>query len=158
MRVVLVNDDATSKFVFKLTLAGLQGEPSDEWVIADAENALRVEFPAAYKAFLMIAGNGCEPLEGSHYTIDDDLSELQRTGRRIAQYEKIDWPSDAFVFLTHQGFACQFFLIHDGDDPAVYECVKGLGLIRCVAATFTQWLDDQLRQYEDLRARRLSGA
>ena len=33
---------------------------------------------------------------------------------------------DAFVFLVHQGYACNFFLLHDGDDPPVYESVQGV--------------------------------
>lgn len=32
-------------------------------------------------------------------------------------------PTDAFVFLIHQGAAVQLFLLSDGDDPVVYRWV-----------------------------------
>ena len=104
------------------------------------ERQLRVQFPAAYKAFLLLAGGGWEPLEGSHYAIEDDLARLQRAGRRIAAHGKADLPRDAFVFFVHQGFACYFFLLQDGDDPAVYHCVDGMGPIQRISNRFSEWV------------------
>jgi hypothetical protein len=99
-----------------------------------------MELPAAYKAFLLIAGNGCEPLEGSHYAVEDDLSELQRLGRRIMRLDGIVFPSDAFVFLVHHGYAFNFFFLQDGEDPSVFEYVQGCPPARQTAACFSEWI------------------
>src|SRR6516225_3935328 len=126
-------DAATSSFVTRLRHLGLSGVACDEWTVQDLEQQLRVEFPPAYKAFLILAGNGWEPLEGSHYAIEDDLANLQRSGQRIMKHDGGKLPDDAFVFLVHQGYACNFFLTQDGEDPPVYECVEGMPPVRCVA-------------------------
>jgi len=135
-------DATTESFVKLMRDGGLRGEPANAIEVA----GVRRDLPAAYKAFLLLAGRGCELFEGSHYAIEDDLGELQRAGTKIAQHGNFELPTDAFVFLVHQGFACQFFLLQDGDDPAVYECVMGLDGIRCVAPKFSQWVLAQLER------------
>jgi hypothetical protein len=110
-------DASTSSFVTRLRDLGVSGEACDEWTVQDLEQRLRVNLPPAYKAFLILAGNGWEPLEGSHYTVEDDLANLQRSGQRIMKHDGGKLPDDAFVFLVHQGYACNFFLMQDGEDP-----------------------------------------
>jgi hypothetical protein len=153
-----VIDTATEHFVSRLRDAGVRGLPCDEWSVADLERDLRVQLPAAYRAFLLVAGNGWEPLEGSHYALEDDLAGLQRAGQRIAQHEETTLPVDAFVFFVHQGFACRFFLLQDGDDPAVFECVEGAGPITRVALRFSEWLLGELSRSIGFRERRTGGA
>ena len=80
--------------------------------------------PPAYKAFLLLAGHGFRSFEGSHYAGDDNLAELQRTGRRIFRRDGDDLPAGAFVSFVHQGVAVRFFLLGDGLDPPVYEYVE----------------------------------
>lgn len=150
-------DSATDQFVSRLREAGVRGLPCDELSVADLERDLRLQLPAAYRAFLLIAGNGWEPLEGSHYSLEDDLAEMQRAGDRIAQHENTRLPVGAFVFFLHQGFACRFFLLQDGDDPAVFECAEGMGPISRVAPRFSEWLLAELSRSEEFSKRRTGG-
>ena len=151
-------DAATDSFVLRLRDLGLNGEACDEWTVRDLEQQLRVELPPAYKAFLAVAGNGWEPLEGSHYAIEDDLADLQRSGQRIMKHDGAKLPDDAFVFRVHQGYAFNFFLAQDGEDPPVYEYVEGMPPVQRVAARLTDWLAEALSRFRALRERRASGA
>jgi len=151
-------DATTESYWTRLRAAGLRGLPSDEWEIADIEQQLKVRLPAAYKAFLLLAGHGCEPLESSRYAIDDDLAALQRAGQAIGQRNGAALPQYAFVFFVHQGYACQFFLLQDGDDPTVYLCVDGAQPAERVAGSFSEWLIGELARWEEYRERRSRGA
>jgi SMI1-KNR4 cell-wall len=151
-------DTLTDSFVERLRGLGVKGETGDERAVRDLEQQLRVELPPAYKAFLIVAGNGWEPLEGSHYAIEDDLANLQRSGQRIMRHDGAKLPDDAFVLLVHQGYAFSFFLVHDGEDPPVYEYAEGMPPVRCVAPRFTDWLADVLSRSRALREQRTSGA
>jgi hypothetical protein len=151
-------DAPTSSFLTRLRDLGLSGEACDEWTVQDLEQQLGVQLPPAYKAFLILAGNGWQPLEGSHYAIEDDLANLQRSGQRIMKHDGGKLPDDAFVFLVHQGYACNFFLTQDGDDPPVYEYVEGMPPVRRVAARLTEWLAAELTRSRAFREQRASGA
>jgi hypothetical protein len=152
-----VIDANTESLLTLLRDGGLRGMPCDEWTVAELERQLRVELPASYKAFLLLAGHGCEPLEGSRYAVEDDLSDLQDEGRRIARHENLQLPNDAFVFVVHQGFACHFFLLQDGDDPAVYECVESSVRLEQVAPHFSEWVLRQISRSKSLLAGRSIG-
>src|SRR5438874_1603325 len=116
-------DAATESLMGVLREGGVSGEPCDDWELRDLEAQLRVELPPTYKAFLLLAGRGFGPFEGSHYALDD-LAEVQRAGRRIFRADDSDLPGGAFVFFVHQGFVVRFFLLDDGVDPAVFEYVE----------------------------------
>src|SRR5687768_2308041 len=110
-------DQRTRDFVASLHAAGISGEPCDEWAVRDLEQQLGVSLPPAYRAFLLVAGNGFPTWVGSHHTVDDDLPELQRMAGRLLRERGSSLPTDAFVFLIHQGAAVQFFFFGDGHDP-----------------------------------------
>jgi hypothetical protein len=150
-----MSDPATESYVSMFRNAGVAGNPCDEWEIAELQRQLGVEFPPAYKAFLTLAGQGFAPLQGSHHAAEDDLSELQEAGRSIAEHEKTQLPAGAFVFLVHQGCACLFFVLHDMDDPAVFECVEGLGPPRPITTRFSNWVLEQLARSRALKERRI---
>jgi hypothetical protein len=147
-------DVTTEKLVAMLQCAGIIGNPCDEWQVRDIEKQLRVELPPAYKAFLLLAGQGFEPFEGSHYALEDDLAELQRAGRRISHKDRADLSSEAFVFFIHQGVAVRFFLLDSSDDPAVYEYVEHSPPAKQLAPRFSDFLLDKFRQSEELKSRR----
>jgi hypothetical protein len=136
-------DEKTQEFVEVLKSMGVEGSGCDEWRVQDLEAALNVRFPAAYRAFLQLAGQGFRPFEGSHYAVEHDLAELQRIGRRILKHSGQRVPDDAFVFLTHQGFVALFFLLDDGPDPAVFEFVEGWPAIK-QSSRFTDLLRARL--------------
>ena len=149
-----MRDPATESYVSTFRKAGVAGIPCTEVDISDVQRELGVELPPAYKAFLTIAGNGFEPLEGSLYAVEDDLCELQQAGRRIAADQKTALLPGAFVFLVHQGFACLFFVLHDMDDPVDFQCVEGSGAPRPISKRFSEWVLEQLAAYRALKDRR----
>lgn len=136
---------ATQRFLAVLREGGVIGEPSDEWQVHELEQHLHVQFPAAYKAFLLLAGNGFPPFEGSHYALEDDLPELQRAGERIALRDGHNLPSGAFVFFAHQRVAARFFFLNDGDDPAVFEYVERCSASKQLASCFSEFVLGEVR-------------
>lgn len=84
-------------------------------------------FPAAYREFLLWAGRSFMPLRGSEYTCQS-LPHLQKDVVEWLQEDGFPQalPADAFVFLTHQGYAFTFFRFGEGDDPAVYSYMTGM--------------------------------
>lgn len=62
-------DDTTEAYVQVLREAGIDGDPADEWQVRDLESNLAVNLPAAYRAFLLLAGKWFDPLVGSHCLI-----------------------------------------------------------------------------------------
>ena len=150
-------DTTTKSFLSLFRDGGVARNPCEELVIHDLQKQLGVELPAGYKTFVLLAGRGCEPLEGSKYAVKDDPAELQHAGRRIAADEKANLPAGAFVFLVHQGYACQFFVLRDMDDPAVFQCVEGLGPPRPVSMRFSDWLLERVARSQAAREPRCPG-
>jgi SMI1 / KNR4 family (SUKH-1) len=138
-------DSATANLVAVLTESGVSGVPCDEWQVSDLEQQLRIDLPAAYKAFLLVAGQGFSPFEGSHYAVEDDISDLQRSGGQIFKRHGNNLPTGAFVFFVHQGFAVRFFLLDDGFDPAVYEYAEQWPPIR-LSGRFSDFVREEVRQ------------
>jgi hypothetical protein len=147
-------DRTTASFFAQLSDVLANGLPCDEWAIADLEKQLGIRLPASYKAFLLLAGRGWEPLEGSQYAVDDDLAQLQRFGKRIFSKNHGTLPDNAFVFFVHQGFACQFFLLDDGDDPSIFQSVVGQGAPNKVYPHFSDWLSAEAKRSQEFRAKR----
>jgi hypothetical protein len=153
-----MSDPTADSFIALLRGFGLAGEACDEGTVRGLEEQLHVELPPAYKAFLAIAGNGWEALEGSHYTVEDDLTSLQCSGQRIMKHDGANLPADAFVFLVHQGYAFNFFLTQDGQDPAVYQYVEGMPPVRRVAARFSEWVSKEVARFRASREQRAGRA
>ena len=141
-------DAITEHFVSILRSHGVTGVPCDEWQVQEIEDGIGVILPPAYKAFLLLAGQGFAPFERSHYAFEDDLAELQRAGRRVAGSDRMELPGDAFVFFVHQGVAVWFFLLDDGDDPAVFEYVEHSPPVKQLAPRFSEFLLQQIGSQE----------
>lgn len=122
-------------------------EPAEHYDVSSIADNLQITFPGAYYEFLRFAGHGFMPLEGSQYCIEDDHAAIQRRAQSIARKNNLSLPSDAFVFQEHQGYAFNFFLLCDGEDPAVYELVDGRPQIELVSASFTNWISMLVDQY-----------
>ncbi len=65
-----------------------------------------------------------------------------------------DLPEDAFVFYMHQGYEFGYFLIGDGEDPAVYQYVEGGGSPKLVWPSLTAYLVDMIRIHTEALQRR----
>jgi hypothetical protein len=137
-------DDLTRTMIEHYRRAGVTGAPCDEFDVQDLEQQLAIRFPVAYKAFLLVAGNGFTPFEGSHYALEDDFAELQRAGKQILQTYGKQAPAGAFVFFVHQGFVVRLFLLNDGEDPPVFECVDG-SPIEQLSPRFSEFLMQEAR-------------
>lgn len=148
-----MTDAATESLMAVLREGGVSGEPCDEREIRDLEAQLLVEFPPAYKAFLLLAGQGFGPFEGSHHAVADDLAEIQRAGRRIFRGDGSDMPDGAFAFFVHQGFVVRFFLLDGEADPAVFEYVERWPPVKQLSARFSDFLLQEVRGSDELRAR-----
>ena len=140
-------DPITQEFVAIFRNGGVNGEPCDEWQLHDIEQLLGVELPPAYRAFLLIAGHGFGPFEGSRHTFDDDISELQTACRTIFRRDQADVPSGAFAFFVHQGVVVRFFFLNAGNDPAVFEYVEHWPPAIQLAQSFSEFLLHEIRQH-----------
>lgn len=138
-------DPTTHEFIAMLRSAGVTGDSCDEWQVKDVEQTLGVELPPAYKAFLLLAGRGFGPFQGSQYAIEDDLSELQRAGASIFRSDRMTLPASAFVFFVHQGVAARFFLLGSDNDPAVFEYVERWPPAKQLAPSFSEFLLGEVR-------------
>lgn len=115
----------------------------DSASIARLEEHLGLPIPAAYRAYLAIAGASPPPeLVGSdchdHYLFklhDWATVLLKESG------EPFSLPDDAIVFLMHQGY--QFFYFHaDGttDDPPVYYYFENRSACERPYDRFSDWV------------------
>ena len=114
------DDDA---FLSHYRSLGLSGTPCTPEEVAKLEADLHVKLPAAYRAFLLLMGNGPDPiLVGTECTIGD----LYRLGEGAEELLAEDGNSfaltpDAFVFLMHQGYQFMYFQCDAAnDDPPVF--------------------------------------
>src|SRR5262245_43287578 len=134
---------AYASFVDRYRALGLTGGPMDPASIDRLEKHLGLPIPAAYRAYLAIAGAAPPPeLVGSdchdHYLFklhDWAIELLKESG------EPFRLPDDAIVFLMHQGY--QFFYLHaDGvsDDPPVYYYFENRSAYERPYERFSDWV------------------
>lgn len=95
--------------------------------VAEVERKTGTLFPAAYKAYLLVAGHYPPTAwEGSECTIDDLPKLFEWAEHLLAECRQPPLPEQAFVFIMHQGYQF-FFFIADGDleDPPVFYYHEG---------------------------------
>src|SRR5205085_1082486 len=98
-------DDAVAAFITRYEAMGLEGTPASPEEVAALEQQLGTEFPAAYKAFLLILGrDGGSDFIGSDCTIGR-LPELRGGAEDLLRRSRSQYtlPEKAVVFLMHQG-------------------------------------------------------
>ena len=113
-------DSAVGTFIERYQGLGLKGTPATIEEIERLERQLGMEFPAAYKAFLLILGrDGGPDFVGSDCTIRT-LPSLRMSAEQMLRSAGSQFvlPDKAVVFLMHQGYYFAFF-VTDGraDDP-----------------------------------------
>ncbi|MBN2294814.1 MAG: SMI1/KNR4 family protein [Pirellulales bacterium] len=117
-----MTSDETS-FINRYRRLGLSGVPMDSSSINRLEEHLGLPIPAAYRAYLNIAGAEPPPKLVGSDCHDHYLFNLHEWANELLKEsgDPFRLPDDAIVFLMHQGY--QFFYFRaDGvnDDPAVY--------------------------------------
>jgi SMI1 / KNR4 family (SUKH-1) len=120
-------DSATAAFLNHYRSLGLDGVPCSPSEVQGLERRFGVTLPAAYRAYLLIAGRrppsawvGTDCTIGWLYELREGAEDLLR------EQGQPPLPAEAFVFLMHQGYQFMYFLA-DGssDDPPVYYSLEG---------------------------------
>jgi hypothetical protein len=130
-------------FIDRYRAIGLTGGPMDSASIARLEKHLGLPIPAAYRAYLAIAGNSPPPeLVGSDCH-DHYLFELRDAAIELVKEsgDPFELPDDAIVFLMHQGY--QFFYFQaDGvtNDPPVYYYFENRPAVERPYERFSDWV------------------
>jgi hypothetical protein len=148
-------NETVAQFLTRFRSQGLTGEPCSPEDVAAQERHLGLPLPAAYQAYLLIAG--CYPppaLVGSDCTLGY-LFHLREWAAELLQEcgTAFELPTDAVVFLVHQGYQFLYFRA-DGstEDPAVFYYRERRPEPVPHAARFSDWVAD-VAGYEERLAR-----
>jgi hypothetical protein len=118
---------AVSEFIDRFRAIGLDGSPGSPADVAQVEMDAGKPLPAAYKAYLFIAGR--EPPTawvGSNCTIKDLPKLFDWAEHLLSENHQPPLPKQAFVFIMHQGYQFKYFIADGGsDDPPVYYYLEG---------------------------------
>ncbi len=123
----MIMTDAVREFVERYHAIGLNGTPCSAAEVDRIERETSTSLPAAYKAYLLVAG--FEPPTawvGSNCTIHDLPKLFEWAQHLLAENQQPALPKQAFVFIMHQGYQFKYF-IADGscDDPPVFHYLEG---------------------------------
>lgn len=135
--------ELTEEFIARYRAAGLTGVPCSEAEVSALERDAGLELPAAYRAMLLLMGRQPDPsFVGTDISIRW-LRELQLASRNLLAENghPFELPTNAFVFLSHQGYQFMYF-VADGQtaDPAVYYYLEGDAVPELRAERFSEWL------------------
>jgi SMI1/KNR4 family protein SUKH-1 len=119
--------DTIQTYLERYRDGGLVGQPCTETQVAELQKEFNLQLPAAYIAYLLIAGRQPPPnFVGSDCTIGY-LSHLRAGANELLADEgQPPLPDQAFVFLMHQGYTFLYF-IADGNsnDPPIFYYFEG---------------------------------
>lgn len=121
---------------------------------SDLQVSNGVILPRAYQGFLQTLGRGA----GDFFRGTDIFFQNVPIPREVVQ-EMINQdneargcklPAKAFVFASHQDYSFLYFVAReDDDDPPVFLYEEDEGPPRQVAASFTQWFSDSVRDHAE---------
>lgn len=91
------------------------------------EGMLKLTLPSSYKEFLYWGGHSAGPLLRGSDCFWEHLLNIQQWAVELLEENNapVRLPSDAFVFLMHQGYTFKFLRITEGDNPPVYCYLEG---------------------------------
>lgn len=119
-------DDMVRSYLKRYRSLGLDGTPCKASEVNRLEQECGLPLPAAYRAYLLIAGH--EPPAawvGSDCAARHLPTLRNAAGQLLRESGQPPLPPGAFVFLMHQGYQF-FFFVADGhtDDPPVYHYLE----------------------------------
>jgi len=119
--------DAVREYLQRFQTLGLRGSPCSASEVERLQNDSGLPLPAAYKAYLLIAGQAPPSSWFGSDCAVRHLPSLRAAAERILRESgRPPLPNEAFVFLMHQGY--QFFhFVADGrsDDPEIFYYLEG---------------------------------
>ena len=132
------------EYLSRYRALGLHGTPCTPEEVTKLEADLHVRLPAAYRAYLLLMGNGPDPiLTGTDCSIGD-LYVLREGAEELLVEDgsPFELPPDAFIFLMHQGYQFMYF-ISDGssEDPPVFYYLEGDGAAERKYDRFSEWVE-----------------
>ncbi|AEI43818.1 hypothetical protein KNP414_05294 [Paenibacillus mucilaginosus KNP414] len=127
----------------------IRGCSEEELRNFEMENNLRL--PGSYRNFLLTAGHGAGRLLHGTDILWDQVTSLREAAEELLAEndESFTLPEDAFVFSMHQGYAFMYFLLSDGENPAVYMYVEGSGVPRKAYSSFDSFLLEELNLHSE---------
>jgi hypothetical protein len=133
-----------AEFVRRYHAFGLSGSPFTLDQVADLERHLGLPLPAAFQAYLLIAGAEPPPdLVGSDCH-GDWLYQLRQGAEELLVEcgRPFELPTDAVVFFMHQGYQFLYFRA-DGqdDDPPVFYFIEGMAAPHAPERPFGRFTD-----------------
>ena len=107
------------------------------------------KFPEAYEKFLLKIGRGAGSFMQGTDIFYPGIKELNKHAVALLEEngESFVLPEDSIVFSMHQGYEFLYFRLSDGDDPGVYQYVEGSGEPKKVWCSFTEFVEDMLKQH-----------
>lgn len=91
--------------------------------IDNLERQMAIKLPKVYREFLLRIGRQAGSFfEGTHLLLGQGLTGFKELLRKLLAENgnHMTLPTAAFVFLSHQDYQFNYFLLTDGDDPPVY--------------------------------------
>lgn len=120
--------------------------------IASAEATLEVRFTDVFKAYLLhLSLARGHLLSGSRVAQPAEFAAFGTTAQEILHDtdRSLQLPSDAVVFLTHQGYQFQFIQPHGEYDCPVWLYTETDQAPEQICPTFAEYLDREVRQLEE---------
>lgn len=121
--------------------------------VASAEERFGFRFPLVFRQYLLEMGKSCGDLfRGSDLAgIEGWESFRDDANALIAEVEPgLILPSDAAVFLFHQGYNFSYFLASGGFDASVMNWMEGEREPRQISESFAGMVDAELRLMEEV--------
>lgn len=114
--------------------------------IAQLEASAGIPLPRQYSEFLCAMGHGAGAFFQGTEIFFAALDGLRnRAVDLLAENgENFCLPTDAFVFAMHQGYEFNYFLLSQGENPAVYQYVEGRGNPVLTWKTLSEFLSDAI--------------
>lgn len=119
--------EAVREYLQRFRSLGLKGSPCSASEVERLQSDSGLPLPAAYKAYLLIAGQAPPPAwVGSDCAVRHLPSLRAEAERLLRESGRPPLPTEAFVFLMHQGYQF-FYFVADGrsDDPEIFYYFEG---------------------------------
>ena len=126
-----------------------------QWKVHRLEKSLGVQFPAAYREYLLWLGEHRQgPFVGSN-CFPEDIKGNNQTLMELLEENRIVFtlPASILVFFMHQGYSAAWFSLQgDSIDPTVWHYSEGTMKNPELYGPFSQWLYEALRDVANVRA------